>query len=71
MLLTRFEEVAHAQEAEGDSHDGGFVQMGGDSAGERQSVGELVKHLRLLTPPTPGCITGMQLPLLRTAPGGG
>lgn len=71
MLLTRSQELAHAQEAEGDSHDGSFVQVGGHPAGERQSVGELIKHLRLLTPPTPGCITRAQLPLLRTAPAGG
>lgn len=58
----------HPQEAEGDSHDGGFVQVGGDSAGERQCAGELVKHLRLLTPPTSGRIPRTQLPLLRAGP---
>lgn len=70
MILTRFEEVSHPQKAKGDSHDGGFVQMGGDSAGEWEGVGELVKHLSLLTSPTSGRITGMQLPLLQTAPRG-
>lgn len=48
--------------------------MGGHPPGERQSVGQLIKHLRLLTPPVSGCITGPQLPLLRAAPterGGG
>lgn len=69
-LLTRSQEAPHAQEAEGDSHDGGFVQVGGDSAGKWQSVRELVKHLRLLTPPTSGRITGTQLPLFRTGPEG-
>lgn len=71
VLLTGSEEVAHPQEVEGDSHDGGFVQVGGDSTGEWQSAGELVKHLRLLTPPTSGRITRTQLPLLRTGPAGG
>lgn len=70
-LLTRLQEVTHPQEAEGDSHDGGFVQVGGDSAGKWQSARELVKHLCLLTPPASGCITRTQLPLLRTGPAGG
>lgn len=58
------------QEAERDPHDGGLVQVGGDSAGEGQHMGEFVKHLRLLTPPTSGRIAGTQLPLLRTGPEG-
>lgn len=69
--LTGLEELPHPQEAEGDSHDGRFVQMGGDSARQRQSVGELVKHLRLLTPPVSGRVPGAKFPLLRTAPTGG
>lgn len=42
--------------------------MGGHPARERQSVGELVEHLRLLTPPVSGGVPGAQFPLLRTAP---
>lgn len=64
MVLTRLEEAAHLQEAEGDSHDGRFVHVGGDSTGERQSAGKLIKHLGLLTPSISGRITGTQLPLL-------
>lgn len=48
--------------------------MGGHPTRKRQRVGELIEHLRLLTPPVSGCIAGAQLPLLRTAPtrrGGG
>lgn len=71
MLLTGLKETAHPQKAEGDSHDGGFVQVGCDSARKRQSVGELIKHLRLLTPPTSGSITRTQLPLLGTGTTGG
>lgn len=56
----------HSQEAEGDPHDGGFVQVGADSTGERQSAGQLIEHLRLLTPSTSGRIARTQLPLLRT-----
>lgn len=70
-FLTGSEEALHLQEAEGDSHDGRFVQVGGHSAGERQSASELIKHLRLLAPPTSGRITRTQLPLLRTGPTGG
>lgn len=65
---TSLKELAHPQEAEGDSHDGRFVQMGGHSTRKRQSLGELIKHLRLLTPSVSGCITGTQFSLLRTAP---
>ncbi len=71
MLLTGSEEAVHPQEVEGDSHDSRFVQVGGDSTGEWQSAGELIKHLRLLTPPTSSRITRTQLPLLRTGPTGG
>lgn len=67
VILTRSQKAPHAQDAEGDPHDGSFVQMGGNSAWQWQSAGELIKHLRLLAPPTPGCITRAQLPLLRTA----
>lgn len=42
--------------------------MGGHPTRKRQRVGELIKHLRLLTPPVSGCIAGAQFPLLRTAP---
>ncbi|TNN77802.1 hypothetical protein EYF80_012100 [Liparis tanakae] len=66
--LTRLEDqVVHPQEAEGDSHDGGLVQVGADSAGERQRAGQVIEHLRLLAPPTSGRITRAQLSLLRTA----
>lgn len=63
--------MTHPQEAQSDPHDGGFVQVGGDSAGEGQGPGELIKHLGLLTPPASGCVTRTQLPLLRTGPAGG
>lgn len=62
------------QDAEGDSHDGRFVEVGGDPAGERQSAGKFIKHLGLLTPSISGRITGTQLPLLGAGPtqrGGG
>lgn len=70
-FLTRLQEAVHPQVAESHSHDGGFVQVGGDSARKRQRVGELVKHLGLLAPPTSGRVTRTQLPLLRTGPEGG
>lgn len=66
--LTGLEELAHPQEAERDSHDGRLVQMGGHPARQRQRVGQLVEHLRLLTAPVSGGIAGAQFPLLRTAP---
>lgn len=62
-------EVVHAKEAERHPHDGGLVQVGGDSAGEGQGVGQLVEQLCLLTPPAARRIPGTHLPLIRTRPG--
>lgn len=62
--------MVHSQEAEGHSHDGGFVQVGGHSAWERQSVGKFIKDLGLLTPPASGCITRAQFSLFCAGPGG-
>lgn len=66
--LTSSEEAAHPQEAQEDSHDARFVQMVGNSPGQWQSAGKLIKHLGLLTASAPGCVTGTQLPLLGTGP---
>lgn len=43
--------------------------MVGDSPGQWQSAGKLIKHLGLLTASASGCVTGTQLPLLGTGPG--
>lgn len=71
LTLIGLQQLLHPQEAEGDPHDAGLVQVGADSARERQSAGELVKHLRLLTAATSGRVTGAQLSLFRTGPAGG
>lgn len=65
------QQLLHPQEAEGDPHDAGLVQVGADFARERQSAGELIKHLRLLAATTSGRVARTQLSLLRTGPAGG
>lgn len=57
-----------SQEADRQSHDGGLVQMGAHAVGQRQLMGQLVEHLRLLAPPAPCGIPGLLLPPLRATP---
>lgn len=57
-----------AQEADGQPHDGGFVQVGAHAVRQGQLVGQLVEDLRLLAPSAPGSIPGLLLPPLRAAP---
>lgn len=71
MFLTGSQETLQRQEAQGDSHDGGFVQLRGNAARKRKSAGQLVENFRLFAPPASGRVTRTQLPLLRTGPTGG
>ena len=64
------DQLARAQEADGEPHDGGLVQVGGEAVGEGQLAGQLVEHLRLLAPPAARRITGLLLAPLRAAPAG-
>lgn len=57
-----------AQEADGQPHDGGLVQVGAHAVGQGQLVGQLVEDLCLLAPPAPGSIPGLLLPPLRATP---
>lgn len=61
-------EAAQPQEAEQHPHDARLVQVVGDPPGQRQRVGQLVEHLRLLAAPLPGRVPRSQLPLLAVAP---
>lgn len=56
------EQFACTEEADGQSHDGRFVQVWADAMRQRQLMCELVEHLRLLTPPTARCITRLLFP---------
>lgn len=56
------------QEADGQPHDGGLVQVGAHAVRQGQLVGQLVEDLRLLAPPAPGSISGLLLPPLRATP---
>lgn len=71
LLVSGREEAAQPQEAEQDPHDTGLVQVVGDPPGQRQRVGQLVEHLRLLAAPVSGCVPGSQLPLRAAAPAAG
>ena len=64
------DQLACAQEADGEPHDGGLVQVGGEAVGERQLAGQLVEHLRLLAPPAARRVPGLLLAPLRAAPAG-
>lgn len=57
-----------AQEADGQPHDGGFVQVGAHAVRQGQLMGQLVEDLRLFAPPAPGGIPGLLLPPLRATP---
>lgn len=69
LRLTRIQQFSHAQVADGEPHDGGLVQVGGDIVGQGQMVCKLVEHFRLLAPATSGRIPGLLLPALRAHPG--
>ena len=64
MLLQNF---ADLEEADGQAHDGGLVQLGRDGGGQRKAVGQVKEHLRLLTAAKPGCIARFLFPLLRVS----
>lgn len=59
--LTCGAEAVHAQVADGEAHDGGFVQVGADPAREGQRVRQLVEHLRLLAATASSRIPGFLL----------
>lgn len=56
------------QEADGQPHDGGLVQVGAHAVRQGQLVGQLVEDLRLLASPASGSIPGLLLPPLRATP---
>lgn len=62
------EQLACAQEADGEPHDGGLVQVSADAVGQRQLVGQVVEHLRLFAAPTASRIARLFLSPLRAAP---
>lgn len=71
LLVSGREEVAQPQEAEQDPQDARLVQVVGDPPGQRQHVGQLVEHLRLLAAPLSGRVPRSELPLLGAAPAAG
>lgn len=67
-VCTWGEEFACPQVADGQSHDGGFIQMWADAVWERQLAGQLIKHLRLLTAPAARRVSRFLLTPLWAAP---
>lgn len=59
-----------SQEADGQAHDGGFVQVGAHTVGQRQLMSQFIEDFRLLATPAPCGISGFLLPQLRAAPKG-
>jgi len=62
------EHLARAQEADGQPHDGGLVQVGGDAVRQRQLVGELVEHVRLFAASGASRVARLLLTSLGAAP---
>lgn len=52
------------QEADGQAHDGSFVQVGAHTVRQGQLVSQLIEDLRLLAAPAPRGIAGFLLPQL-------
>lgn len=67
-LLTCGDQLAGTQEADGEPHDGGLVQVGADAVGQRQLVGQLVEDLRLFAAPASRRVPRLLLAALRAAP---
>lgn len=59
------EKFACTEEADGQSHDGCFVQVWADAIRQRQLMCQLVEHLRLLTPPASRCVSRFLFPPFR------
>ena len=59
--LTCCAEAVHSQVADGEAHDGGFVQVRADPAREGQCVRQLIEHLRLLAATASSRIPGFFL----------
>ena len=57
-----------AQEADGQPHDGGLVQVRAHAVRQGQLMRQLIEDLCFLAPPAPGCISGLLLPPLGAAP---
>lgn len=56
------------QEADGQPHDGGLVQVGAHTVWQGQFMSQLIEDLRLLAAPASCRIPGLFLPPLRAAP---
>lgn len=67
-ICTWGEEFACPQEADGQSHDGGFIQVWADVVWKGKLVGNFVEHLRLLTAPAARRITRLLLTPIWAAP---
>lgn len=60
-VRTGGEHLACAQEADGQPHDGGLVQVRADAVRQRQLVRQVVEHLRLLAAAAAGGIARLFL----------
>lgn len=62
------EQLARAQEADGQPHDGGLVQVRADAVGQRQLVRQVVEDLRLLAAAAAGGVARLLLAAVRAVP---
>lgn len=67
-MRTCGEQLARAQEADGQPHDGGLVQVRADAVGQRQLMSQVVEHLGLLAAAAASRVPGLLLTPLRAAP---
>lgn len=68
VVRTGSEQLACAQEADGQPHDGGLVQVRADAVGQRQLVGQVVEHLRLFAAAAAGRVARLLFTPLRAGP---
>lgn len=61
VVRTCVEQLARAQEADRQPHDGGLVQVSADTVGQRQLVSQVVEHLCLFAAPAASCVTRLLL----------
>lgn len=68
VVRTGSEQLACAQEADGQPHDGGLVQVRADAVWQRQLVGQVVEHLRLFAAAAASRVARLLLTPLRAGP---
>lgn len=67
-MRTCVEEALRAQEADGEPHDGGFVQVSADVVRQRQLVSQLVENFRFFAAARASGVARLLLTTLRAVP---